>query len=214
MVSQTKQIGLSLMLSMGAALILCAQQRITPGDAAQLRQQYTRELREVQGQLDRSQGESKHVVREASVAELEARQGQASQRSRKKGAEKRRGDPRSAEEKAKINAELKAFNARIPEINASLAQASSNATLPQIKLTPMTADTLLASAGGKGRSGAPAQGQAVNQAINLRIQEELKKADPATRKQMMAVLKAVEQGKPVPLPRTVPASQRLTKGVP
>jgi len=214
MVSQTKQISLSLMLSMGAALILCAQQRITPGDAAQLRQQYARELREVQGQLDRSQGESKHVVREAAVAEREARQEQASQRSRKKSVEKRRGDPRSAEEKAKINAELKAFNARIPEINASLAQASSNATLPQIKLTPMTADTLLASAGGKGRSGATAQGQAVQQAVNLRIQEELKKADPATRKQMMAVLKAMEQGKPVPLPHTVPDSKRLTKGVP
>lgn len=66
-------------------------------------------------------------------------------------------------------------------------------------------------------AGRTAEQQAVNQMINKRMQEEMKKMDPETRKQMQRVLKAAEQGKPIPLPPNMPPAQHtqlLPKGTP
>jgi hypothetical protein len=215
MLNKTKQIGVLWMLSVGSAVLLCAQQRVTPSEAARMQRQFSKEMRELQTQMDNSQRESKHIVREAAVVEIEAQKEQEAKRENKAAEKKANVNPRSPEEKAKIDAALKEFNARLPQINASLKKASSNSTIPQLSLKPMTADEVLSSAGGKSGSGKTMEQQAVNQAINQRLQEEMKKMDPQTRNQMMAVLKAAEQGKPIPLPKAMPPqsqSQLLPKG--
>lgn len=214
---QAKQIGLSLMLSMGLAGMICAQQGITAGDAARLERQFKAEMRALDNQMEKSQRERQHVVKDAGVAMLEARENKEPRRIEHQKAGKATVNPRSPQQKAQIDAALKDFNARLPQINASLSQASSNSTLPKIVLKPMTAEAVLASSGGKGMSGRSAEQQAVNQMINQQIQQELKKADPETRNQMKAVFKAAEQGKPIPLPPGVPPVQRsqlLPKGTP
>lgn len=205
------------MLGMGLAGMLYAQQRITPSDVARLQQQYARDMRELQAQMASSQRESQHTVKDSSVVALEARRGQESNRIEKKGDQKSNKNPRSSEEKAKINEALQEFNKRIPEINASMNQASSNSTLPRIKFKPMTADDVFASAGGGSHSVTTTEQQAIKQVINQRMQEEIKKMDPQTRNQMKAVLKAAEEGKPIPLPQAVPPrphAQLLPKGTP
>jgi uncharacterized protein (DUF2267 family) len=220
MLSKKKQIGMIWMLSVGSAVMLCAQQRITPSEAARLQRQLSKEMRELQTQIDNSQRESKHVVREAAVVEIEAQKAQEAKRENKavvnKAAVKKANvNPSSPEEKAKIDAALKEFNARLPQINASLKKASTNSTMPRLALKPMTADEVLSSAGGKSGSGKTMEQQAINQAINQRLQEEMKKMDPQTRNQMKSVLKAAEQGKPIPLPKNMPPqpqSQLLPKG--
>jgi hypothetical protein len=217
MLSRTKQIGMTWMLSVGAAVMLCAQQRITPSEAARLQRQLSKEMRELQTQTDNSQRESRHVVREAAVVEIEAQKAQESKRENKAVVKKANVNPRSPEEKAKIDAALKEFNARLPQINASLKKASTNSTMPRIALKPMTADEVLSSSGGKSGPGKTMEQQAINQAINQRLQEEMKKMDPQTRNQMKSVLKAAEQGKPIPLPKNMPPeprSQLLPKGSP
>lgn len=217
MLSMTKKIGVLWMLGVGSAMMVCAQQRITPSEAARLQRQFSRDMREIQMQMDNTQRESKHVVREASVVEIEARREQEAKREGKKDVKRENVNPRSPEEKAKLNAALQEFNARLPQINASLKQASSNSTMPRIALKPMTADDVLSSAGGKNSSGKAMEQQAMHQAINRRIQEEMEKADPQTRNQMKAVLKAAEQGKPIPLPPNIPPQQQsklLPKGTP
>ena len=217
MLNKTKQIGVVWMLSIGSALMLCAQQRVTPSEAARMQRQFSREMRELQTQMDKSQRENRHVVREADVVEIEARKDQESKRQNKAIAKKTDVNPRSPEEKAKINAALQDFNARLPQINASLKQASSNSAMPRMTLKPMTADEVLSSAGGKSGPGNTMEQQAVHQAINQRLQEEMNKMDPQTRNQMKAVLKAAEQGKPIPLPKNMPPeprSQLLPKGSP
>lgn len=214
---QAKQIQLSLMLSMGLAGMVCAQKGVTPGEAARLQRQFKAEMRGLQNQMDVSQRERQHVVKDTGVAMLEAREKKEPLRIENTKEGKANVNPRSPQQKAQIDAALKDFNARLPQINASLSQASSNSTLPKIVLKPMTAEGVLASSGGKGMSGRSAEQQAVNQMINQRIQEELKKADPETRNQMKAVFKAAEQGKPLPLPPNVPPVQRtqlLPKGTP
>lgn len=214
---QAKQIGLSLMLSMSLAEMICAQQGITAGEAARLERQFKAEMRGLENQMEVSQRERQHVVKDAGVAMLEAREKKEPHRMEIKKAGKPTVNPRSPQQKAQIDAALKDFNAQLPEINASLSRASTNSTLPKIVLKPMTAEGVLASSGGKGVSGRSAEQQAVNQMINQRIQQEMKKADPETRSQMKAVLKAAEQGKPIPLPPNVPPVQRsqlLPKGTP
>jgi hypothetical protein len=217
MLNKTKQIGVVWMLSIGSALMLCAQQRVTPSEVARMQRQFSREMRELQTQMDKSQRENRHVVREADVVEIEARKDQESKRQNKAIAKKADVNPRSPEEKAKINAALQDFNARLPQINASLKQASSSSAMPRMALKPMTADEVLSSAGGKSGPGNTMEQQAVHQAINRRLQEEMNKMDPQTRNQMKAVLKAAEQGKPIPLPKNMPPeprSQLLPKGSP
>ena len=215
MLSNTKQIGVLWMLSVGSAVMLSAQQRVTPSEAARMQRQFSKEMRELQTQMDNSLRENKHVVREAAVVEIEARKEREAKRGDKAVVKKTNVNPRSPEEKAKIDAALKEFNARLPQINASLKQASSNSTMPRIALKPMTADNVLSSSGGKSGPGTTMDQQAVNQAINQRLQEEMKKMDPQTRNQMKSVLKAAEQGKPIPLPKNMPPqpqSQLLPKG--
>ncbi|MEI7945377.1 MAG: hypothetical protein WCJ02_01710 [bacterium] len=217
MLSKTKQIGMIWMLSVGAAVMLCAQQRITPSEAARLQRQLSKEMRELQTQTDNSQRESRHIVREAAVVEIEAQKAQESKRENKAVVKKANVNPRSPEEKAKIDAALKEFNARLPQINASLKKASTNSAMPRIALKPMTADEVLSSSGGKSGPGKTMEQQAINQAINQRLQEEMKKMDPQTRNQMKSVLKAAEQGKTIPLPKNMPPeprSQLLPKGSP
>jgi len=199
------------MLGAGLAGTLCAQQGITPGEALRLRQQCAREIRVLQDQMAAERRESQHVVMETAVAEREAREEQDAKQSTKRGVQKANVNPHSPQQKAEVDEALKAFNARLPEINASLAQASSNSTFPKMVLNPMTADALLAASG----SGSTAEQQAVKQMIHQRIQEELKKADPETRNQMKAVLKAMEQGKTISVPPNMPSprsTQLLPKG--
>jgi hypothetical protein len=215
MLRQAKQIKLSLMLSMGLAGGLCAQQGITAGEAARLQRQFSAEIRGLERQMEMEALERKHVVKDPSVVEGEIRTQQAAKRIEHKSTRKQNVNPRSPQQKAEIDQALKAFNGRLPEINASLSQASSNSTLPKVVLKPMTSEGVLASSGGKGMSGRTAEQQAVNQMINKRIQDEMKKMDPETRKQMERVLKAAEQGKPIPLPPGMPPVQRtqlLPKG--
>ena len=217
MLSNTKQIGVLWMLSVGSAVMLSAQQRVTPSEAARMQRQFSKEMRELQTQMDNSQRENKHVVREAAVVEIEARKEQEAKRESKAGVKKPTVNPRSPEEKAKIDAALQRFNARLPQINASLKQASSNSTVPRIVMKPMNADAVLSSAGGRSGSGKSMEQQAINQAINQRLQEEMKKMDPQTRNQMKRVLAAAEQGKTPPLPKNMPPeprSQLLPKGTP
>lgn len=217
MFTQTKQIGLSLMLSMGLAGGLCAQQGITSGEAARLQRQFSAEMRGLEKQMEMEALERKHVVKDASIVEGEIRKQQEAKRIEHKSTRKQNVNPRSPQQKAEIDQALKNFNARLPEINASLSQTSSNSTLPKVVLKPMTSEGVLASSGGKGMSGRTAEQQVVNQMINTRMQEEMKKMDPVTRNQMKAVLKAAEQGKPIPLPANLPPVQRtqlLPKGTP
>lgn len=217
MVSRMRQMTTFVMCGMGLAGTLCAQRGITPGEALRLRQQCARELRGLQAEMAASQRENLHVVKTPEVALLEARKEQETRQAEKTSERKTNPNPRSPQQKAEVDEALKAFNARLPEVNAALAQTSSNSTLPKIVLTPMTAEGVLAASGGRGSSGGSAEQQAVNRMITQRIQEELKKADPETRNQMKAVLKAAEQGKPIPLPAHVPPPQHtqlLPKGSP
>jgi len=217
MLRQAKQIKLSLMLSMGLAGGLCAQQGITAGEAARLQRQFSAEIRGLEKQMEMEALERKHVVKDASVLKSEIRKQQEAKRIEHKSTRKQNVNPRSPQQKAEIDQALKDFNRRLPEINASLSQASSNSTLPKVVLKPMTSEGVLASSGGKAMAGRTAEQQAVNQMINKRMQEEMKKMDPETRKQMQRVLKAAEQGKPIPLPPNMPPAQHtqlLPKGTP
>jgi len=216
-VSTMRQMSVCVMLGMGWAGMLCAQQRIMPGDVARLRQQNAREMSELQTQMAVSQREQKHVVKDASVVALEAKKGQEANRMEKKGDPKKKGDPLSPEEKAKVAALLKEVNAKLPEINASMKQVFSNSTLPQIEMKPMNVDNVFSAVGGNASPGKTPEQQAILQAMQKRLQEEMKKMDPQARSQMKVVLKAAEEGKQIPLPPNLPPqqhSQLLPKGTP
>jgi hypothetical protein len=203
------------MLGMGLAGTLGAQQRIMPSDVPRLRQQNAREMVELQALMGASQREQKHVVKDASVVALEAKREAEANRMEKKGDQKANRDPRSPEEKAKVAALMKDVNAKLPEINASMKHALSNSTLPQIEIKPMSVEDVFSSTGANAGLGKTTEKQAIKQAIQKRLQEAMKQMDPQSRNQMKAVLKAAEEGKPIPRPQTLPPqqhSQLLPKG--
>jgi hypothetical protein len=205
------------MLGLCLAGILCAQQGITPGDVTRLQQQYAREMRELQTQKGVSQRESQHVVKDASVVALEAKMGHAANRMERKGDQKPKADPRSSAEKAKVAVLFKEVNAKLPEINAAMKQAFPNSAQSKIEMKPLNVDDVFSSAGGKSSPGKSMEQQVIQQALQKRLQEEMKKMDPQTRSQMKVVLKAAEEGKTIPLPQNLPPQQHaqlLQKGTP
>jgi hypothetical protein len=215
MLRKMRQTEASVMLGICLAGMLCAQQRITSSDVTRLQQQYAREMRELQSQKVVSQRESKHVVKVASVVEFEAKREQEANRMETTEDQKTKGNPRSAEEKAKMVSLMKEVNAKLPEMNALLKQASSNSTLSKIEMKPLKVDDVLSSVGGNGSTGKTLEQQTVQQAMQKSLQEEMKKMDPQTRSQVKALLKAAEEGKLISLPQAVPSrshTQLLTKG--
>jgi len=182
-----------------------------------LQQQYARELRELQSQKGVSQREHQHVVKDASVVVLEAKMGYEANRMEKKGDQKPKADPRSSAEKAKVAALFKEVNAKLPEMNASLKQAFPKSTQSKIEMKPLNVDDVFSGAGGKSSPGKSIEQQMIQQALQKRLQEEMKKMDPQTRSQMNALLKASEEGKTIPLPQNLPTQQHaqlLQKGTP
>lgn len=206
------------MLSLCAAAQVSAEQAITPELSVQTQRQCQREMVEVQAQMDVAQREQRHVVCDPAVALLEAKQAQGSKRAQPQPSKRGQAKGISAQEKAEANAALQAFNAKIPEINAALAKASSNAPMPKIALKPMTADQVIANGTQKGKtSERTLTQQSINQMIVQQMQEAMKQADPASRAQMKAVMKAMSEGRKIPVPKNVPqmpATQIVPKGNP
>ena len=213
MLGRSRQIELSVMLGMGLAGVLCAQQNITSGEAARLQRQFNGEMRELQTQMEVSQRERQHVVKDAAALEVEVRKQQEAKRKEPQ----RKVDPRSPGERAKLAALLAEVNAQLPEMNASLKQSFSNSTLQQVALKPLKGDDIFSTAGGVSSPGKLKEQQALSQMMRKRIEEEMKHMDPQARNQMKKMLKAAEHGKPIPLPPNVPPVQRaqlLPKGTP
>jgi hypothetical protein len=208
MLRETRQCYVAVMLSLSTLAVLHAEQSVRLGDVAYMQLQYASEMRELQQEIDRNQMARRHVVKEPSVVALEVQKAEAKQRKKRMSAKKTAVNPHSAEQKAKVNAALKEFNAKLPEIHSALKQASSNAALPAIELKPLTADGALASVDGKGGTDKSASQLAVNQMIMQRIQQEMAKADPETRNQMKAVMKAMAEGKPLHMPKNLPPTPR------
>lgn len=203
--------------SVCSAGMLFAEQRVRVEDVARLQAQAEMEIQELQMQMERVQRENRHVVKAPSVNALELRHAEA-QAEKALQVSAGKANPRSPEEKAKVQLALQEFNAQLPEINRALKQASSNSALPILALKPMTAEGVFATAE-KEESPVSANQLAANQIVLKRMQQEMAKADPETRRQIKAAVAQMMAGdeKPVPLPRNLPPprhSQLVPKGVP
>lgn len=217
MLRETRQFCLAAMLSLSTLGMVHAEQAVRSGDIAHLQLQYANEMRDLQLEMERTQQANRHVVKDPSVVALEVRKAQAEQQEKKTSAKKTAVNPRSAEVKAEVAALQKEITAKLPSINAALKQNRATSKMPSIELVPLKMDSVFQATAGTASPGKLKDQQAFAQAINKRLQEEMKKMDPQTRKQVEAVLKAAGEGKPIPLPSAVPPrqhSQLLQKGTP
>jgi hypothetical protein len=111
---------------------------------------------------------------------------------------------------------LQEFNEQLPELNRALKQASSNSAVPMIVLSPMTAEGVF-SAAEKEEVPVSANQLAANQIVLKRMQQEMAKADPETRRQIKNVLAMMAEGKELSQPKNLPLplrSQLVPKGAP
>jgi hypothetical protein len=213
-----QQQSITLLLSLGSATMLFAEQRGKLADVEVFQNQAVMEMQTLQEQMEKVARENRHIVREPSVNALEVRRAdeKADQAAAQASAGQR--NPRSPEERAKLQLALQEFNEQLPEINRALKQASSNNVMVMAELKPMTAEKVLAASEAEGPSVSTGQ-MAGSQIITKRLQQEMAKADPETRRQIKGFLEmmtAGDEAKP-PRPRNLPParqSQLFPKGAP
>jgi hypothetical protein len=212
---ETRQWSIVLMLSLCSAVTLFAEQRVRVEDVARLQAQAEMERQELQIQMERVQRENRHVVKAPAVNALELRRAEA-QAEKALQVPSGKNNPRSPEETAKVQVALQEFNEQLPELNRALKQASSNSAVPMIVLSPMTAEGVF-SAAEKEEVPASANQLAANQIVLKRMQQEMAKADPETRRQIKNVLAMMAEGKELSQPKNLPLplrSQLVPKGAP
>jgi len=210
MKTNVQQSSLVILLSLCSAGMLLAEQRVTPGDAARLQAQFRMEQQDLQCAMELAERENRHVVTEPSVHALELRRAEATAEQAPLPATTT-FNPRAPEEKAKLQPVLEEINSQLPEMNRSLKQASSNSTIKVRELKPLTFEAVLA-AGDRDEGSGYAR-----QLVQQRIQQEMTRADPEARRQLKALLAAMNEEKEIPLPANLPATQKsqlLPKGAP
>jgi hypothetical protein len=208
----------AILLSFGSAAVLFAEQRVKLADVEVLQNQAVMEMQALQVEMENVVRENRHVVKEPSVNVLEVRRAEAKAEQSSAQASVGQRNPRSPEERAKLQLALQEFNEQLPEINRALKQASSNNVMVMAELKPMSAEKVLAASEAEGPSVSSVQ-LAGSQIVTKRLQQEMAKADPETKRQIKGFLEmmaAGDEAKP-PRPPNLPPprqSQLFPKGAP